>query len=143
MLEALTILIMLAGAYVYLTEGLFTASVMCANVLAAGLVAFNFWEPIAGWLGAQASGFEYGDALCLVTLFCLTLGLLRLATNTMAPLQVEFHPALQSAGGAVFGLLTGYLVAGFMVCVFQTLPWHQQFMNFDYADGPKEGTRRV
>src|SRR5947209_462009 len=127
MLEAMTILIMLACAYVYLTEGIFTASVMCCNVLAAGLLAFNFWEPISDWMEGQSSGFEYVDALCLIGLFVVTLGLLRLATNSLAPLQIEFAPALQSIGGAVFGVLAGYLVSGFLVCAFQTLPWNQHF----------------
>ncbi|HEV3257573.1 MAG TPA: CvpA family protein [Gemmataceae bacterium] len=141
MLEGMTILIMLACAYVYLTEGLFTASVMCCNVLAAGLVAFNFFEPISGWIEGQSTGFEYADALCLIVLFWLTLGLLRLATNSLAPLQIEFPPALQSVGGAALGLVLGYLVSGFLVCFFQTLPWNQHFMNFDGTYKPKQGLR--
>jgi len=143
MLEAMTIVIMLACAYVYLTEGLFTASVMSCNVLAAGLVAFNFFEPIADWIEGQSSGFEYVDALCLIALFTVTLGLLRLATNSISSLQVDFFPALHSAGGAVFGLVTGYLLSGFLVCFFQTLPLNQHFMSFDYTYKPKQGMRNI
>src|SRR5207302_105273 len=78
---------------------------------------------------------------CLFALFTVTLGLLRLATNSIAPLQVDYFPALQSAGGAVFGLVLGYLMSGFLVCFFQTLPWNQRFMNFDYAYKAKQGMR--
>src|SRR5215210_3775980 len=115
MLAIVTILIMLAVGYVYLTEGLFTACMMACNVLAAGLVAFNFWEPMADWLETQFAGtflLGYEDALSLVLLFSLSLGLLRLATNNLAAVQIEFHPIMQSAGGILFGLVTGYLVSG-------------------------------
>ena len=135
MLAFLTIVIMLAVAYAYLREGMFTACAMCINVFAAGLVAFNFWEPLADFLDPLLSenflaGYE--DSLCLVFLFCITLGLLRLATNNMAHKEIEYPPALLRGGAAAFGLVTGYLVAGFLVCVLQTLPWHQNFMGFQY-----------
>src|SRR5437588_5078819 len=47
LLGLLTILIMLAVAYAYWSEGLLTACTMCINMFLAGLVAFNFFEPIA------------------------------------------------------------------------------------------------
>src|SRR6266446_1995301 len=125
MLAFLTIVIMLAVAYAYLREGMFTACTMCINVFAAGLVAFNFWEPLADLLDPLfADNFlaGYEDSLCLVVLFCLSLGLLRLATNSLATKEIEYAPALLRGGAVAFGLVTGYLVSGFLVCVLQTLP---------------------
>src|SRR5947209_13108531 len=115
MLGFCTIVIMLAIGYAYLTEGMFTGFLMCVNVLIAGLVAFNFWEPLAA---AMASGFQggflagYEDMLALAVLFCGTLGALRTLTNNLTNTRIEFHEALQAAGGAFFGMLTGYLTAG-------------------------------
>jgi Colicin V production protein len=141
MLTFLTILIMLGLAYVYLVDGLATAFTMFCNVFLAGLIAFNFWEPLADLLEpAFARSFfaGYEDALCLVILFSITLGLLRLATNSLSFAAIYFHPLLQRIGGAFFGLASGYLLSGFLLCVFQTLPWHERFMGFQPEYDPKE-----
>jgi hypothetical protein len=143
-----TIVIMLAIAYAYLREGLFTSLMMCCNVFFAGLVAFNFWEPIASLLDSVfADTFLHGyeDILCLMALFCLTLGLLRAATNAMVNVQIAFPQAVQRGGAALFGLATGYLTAGFFLCALQTLPWHQNFMNFtpSYDPSSQSGLRQI
>jgi hypothetical protein len=46
----------------------------------------------------------------------------------------------------LFGLLTGYLVAGFLICVAQTLPFDEHFLKFDArveANAPGAKVRRV
>jgi len=133
MLTLLTILIMLVLAYLFLIQGLATAVAMFGNVFLAGLIAFNFWEPLADLLDPPLSrsffaGYE--DAICLTGLFGIAFALLRLATNTLSGAVIEFHPIAQRAGGAFFGLATGYLLTGFLVCVFQTLPWHENFCGY-------------
>ena len=40
-------------------------------------------------------------------------------------------------------MLVGYLTSGFLICVFQTMPWHQNFLGFDYEyHSGSEGTLR-
>ena len=134
MLVFFTIVLMLAVAYSYLKEGLFTAFTMAVNVFAAGLVAFNFGEPLADQIEPLVKGgfFEgYEDAFCLVSLFCIILGGLRWITNQLVNANIDYQPLLQQIGAGFFGLVTGYLVAGFMLCVLQTLPWQENFMNFE------------
>jgi hypothetical protein len=148
LLGFLTILIMLAVGYAYWREGIFTAAVMCCNVFLAGLVAFNFWEPLADLIDPYLRGtflHGYEDAACLMTLFCLTLGLLRLMTNSLASTLIPFPFWLHYGGGLLFGLITGYLVSGFLVCLLQTLPWQENFLFFDpkYEPGPEHLFRRV
>jgi hypothetical protein len=133
-LGALTIVIMLVVGYAYWREGLLTAFCMCCNVVVAGLVAFNFWEPIAEALEPMVAGsflHGYEDFLCLALLFGATLVFLRWLTNQLANRMPEYHVAVQQSGGALFGLATGYLLAGFLLCVLQTLPWHERFMDFN------------
>jgi uncharacterized membrane protein required for colicin V production len=147
MLTFLTILIMLVLAYVYLVDGVATAFTMFCNVFLSGLIAFNFWEPLAELLEPQFSrsffaGYE--DALCLVVLFSVALGTLRVATNSLSFAAIDFHPILQRVGGGFFGLATGYLISGFLLCVFQTLPWHSRFMGFQPEyDSNQAGLRQV
>ena len=134
MLPFLTVLIIGGVCYAFWHEGLLTACCMFVNVLIAGVIAFFFFEPIADELdgmlqGTFLSGFE--DCFCLVLLFSVTLGLLRLATNGLAYTDLDYPEGLLRGGSVVFGLLTGYLVAGFLVCAFQTLPMTENFMGFE------------
>ena len=134
LLVILTIGIMVAVAYAYSVEGLFTGAMMCVNVFLAGLIAFNFWEPLATSIeGSLSETFlaGYEDMLCLVGLFAFSLGLFRTASNAIVNMQISLPPGLQQAGGAFFGLLTGYLFSGFFLCALQTLPWHENFLGFD------------
>ncbi len=128
-LGGLTILIMLIVGYAYWREGLLTAFCMCCNVVVSGLVAINFWEPIAKEIDPFLQGYE--DFLCLSLFFIATLLLLRWLTNQMANRMPDFPSAVQHAGGVLFGMATGYLLAGFLVCVLQTLPWHERFVDFN------------
>src|SRR5260370_33595967 len=66
----------------------------------------------------------------------------------MAHKEIEYPRALLRGGAVAFGLVTGYLVSGFLVCVLQTLPWHQNFMGFQYPqeyakDYPTPALRKV
>lgn len=131
----LTLVIMGVVVYAFLQEGLLTALTTAVNVFLAGLIAFAFWEPLAGLLGPMFAGSfleGYEDAISLIVLFAVALGLLRLAVNNLANAHLEYHPLLRQGGTVLFGLLTGYLASGFLLCVLQTLPWHVHFLQFDY-----------
>lgn len=148
MLAVATLVIMGVVVYVFWREGTLTAITMLVNLLLAGLVAFNFFEPLADLLDPLLAGSilgGYEDSLCLVTLFALTFGLLRLVTNSLATTELEYPGWLLRGGSVLFGLLTGYLAAGFLVCVLQTLPWQENFLGFNAryaADQPLAGARQ-
>lgn len=145
----LTVLIMLVVTYAFWREGLLTACCTFINVLLAGLVAFNFFEPLAAELDTMLKGsflHGYEDCLVLVALFSVTLGVLRLVTNTLAYTDLDYPPLWLRGGGVLFGFLTGWLVSGFLLCALQTLPWHREFMGFKATverDKPGSGLRRV
>ena len=136
MLTALLTLLIMAGVtYAFWREGLLTALTTTVNVFLAGLFAFSFFEPLASPLGSLFAGsflYGYEDALSLVALFGIALGLLRLATNNLANAHLEYHPVLRQGGTVLCGLLTGFLASGFLLCVLQTLPWQVNFLQFDY-----------
>ena len=69
-------------------------------------------------------------ALFPFLLFLVTLALLRGLTNSLAATEMDFPPAVQQGGAAFFGVVTGYLVAGFLVCAIQTLPLSERFLGF-------------
>jgi hypothetical protein len=147
MLFLLCAALSLAVAYAYFREGLMTAVTMMINVLLAGLITFNFYEPLAAEMesalaGSFLAGFE--DALCLFGLFTLSLGALRAITHNLASSELALPPAVQQGGAALFGLLTGYLVVGFLMCLLQTLPLNDKFLGFEsQVDPGGPGLRRV
>jgi len=148
-LGLLTVLIMLGVAYAFFVQGALSAFAMAVNVFLAGLVAFTFWEPLADGLEPMLAdtilaGLE--DWICLTGLFCLTLLLLRVLTNAVLTAEPDLPAVVQQGGGVLFGVLTGYLAAGFLACVLQTLPWHENFFRFDArvdTDGSGSRLRRV
>ena len=135
MLNFLTVVIIGAVCYAFWREGLLTACCMFINVIIAGLVAFSFWEPLANEVEPTLAGSfleGYEDCLCLILIFSLTLGLLRLVTNTLAYTVLDFHPLALQGGSVFFGTLTGYLVAGFLVCAVQTLPMPRDALQIEH-----------
>jgi hypothetical protein len=140
LLGSLTVLLMLGVmGYALLRWGVLRAFCASCNVLAAGLVAFNFFEPLAASLDPKLEGTSlHGceDAFCLVALFGLTFGLLHLVTRLLARQRPAYHPGLQLGGAAVFGLLAGYLLAGFLLCVLDTLPLGPYFPGFQAKIDP-------
>lgn len=143
MLVGFTILLMLLVAYSLLQEGLIPAFCMNINILLAGLITFNFWEPIAEMIdpmlvGSFLEGYE--DALVMILLFGGSVALLRLGTSQVISSVIEFPTLIQQLGSAGFGLLAGYLLAGFMICTFQTLPAHEEFLGFHLKVSPDQGS---
>lgn len=139
MLMFLTLAVMGAVAYASLREGLLTAITTLINVVLAGLIAFNFFEPLADQLedvlrGSFLAGYE--DALALTLLFAGPLALLRLLTNNLANSDQDLPALLQQVSAAAVALITGYLVAGLLLCIVQTLPLNEKFLGFEYQMEP-------
>ena len=60
--------------YALMSEGLWGAALMFFNVLFAGLIAFNFYEPLAQLIADNVpllSGFA--DTVCMMLLFIVSL----------------------------------------------------------------------
>ncbi len=146
MLSFFTIVIMLACVYSFWRQGVFPAFAMVVNILLAGLIAFNFFEPIAVELEPMLDdsflhGFE--DSLSLVLLFSLSLAFLRWAANALIHTVIYYNPVIQQGGAVLFGGLAGYLVAGFLVCVAQTLPLDEHFLHFEVQAEPGTPAARL
>jgi len=125
---------MAAGAYAFWRQGVLLAFAMNVNILLAGLVAFDFFEPIAAQFDSMlADTFLHGyeDSFCLVVLFSLTLIFLRWASNELIHTLIQYNPVVQQGGAALFGALAGYLLAGFLTCVAQTLPANEHFLQLE------------
>lgn len=133
MLIILSLIVVLIVAGSQYRNGIFTSATMLIQVLLAGLIAFGLWEPIADELDAffqdgHMAGYE--DCLVLAGLFAIALFGLRQVTNRINTEPLDFNPMAQQIGGPVIGLVTGYFVSGFLICVLQTLPLDEDFLGF-------------
>ncbi len=143
-LMVFTLVLMLGTGFCQYRNGLFSSIAMLIKVLLSGLVAFGFWEPIADFLDPvfqnnTLAGSE--DMICLIVLFSLTLFVLRLLTNYLAPDMIDTYGQVQYFGAAGVGVITGYFAAGFLICAMQTLPLEDGFLGFQ-ARTPGEPAHR-
>src|SRR4051812_44126352 len=136
MLVNLIFAVLIVGmTYALASEGLWGACLMFFDVLFGGLIAFNFYEPLAKLLADNVpflSGFA--DTFCLLSLFILSTFLLRLATDSLAPAMVRFPAPLFHLGRWFFGLACSVLTVAILLLAFNTAPIHKKMFNvIDYT----------
>ena len=134
-IDALLVGIALGIAVAMYSQGMWGAAIMFVNILFGGLVAFNFYEPMAQVMVDNVWDFGgYIDCFCLGGLFTLTVLLLRLLTDYLSPQMVKFHPLLDFLGRVVFGLATGALTVGILLTFVEAAPVQKKVFGTISAD---------
>src|SRR4051812_45921766 len=97
--------LILGLTYALMSEGLWGSALMFFNVLISSIVAFNFYEPLATLVATNVSFLSgLADTICLAAVFLVSLVLLRLTTESIAPSMVRFPPVVYNIGRIGFGL---------------------------------------
>jgi hypothetical protein len=137
-----TALIILGIMYALTSEGLWGAALMFFNVIFSGLIAFNFYEPLAELLASNVPQIaSFADTLCLLGLFLISLILLRVTTESIAPGMVRFPKPLFHLGRLFFGLAGGVVTVAILLLAFYTSPVDKKvFGVIDYKFKPPFGT---
>lgn len=129
-------LIVLGIMYALASEGLWGAALMFFNVLFSGLIAFNFYEPLAELLAKNVSAMAgYADTLCLLGLFIISIVIFRVVTESIAPAMVRFPTPIYHLGRWLFGLLGGVVTVAILLLAFETSPVHKKVfgvMGYDF-----------
>src|SRR5690348_14391077 len=87
----LLIVVFVACYATFMNAGLWSNTITLVNVLTAGLLATNYFEPLADYFEGLDSSFTYvWDFLALWLLFGGAMLGLRIATDYMSPLKVKF-----------------------------------------------------
>jgi len=135
----MTVLILLL-TYALSSEGLWGAALMFFNVVFGGLIAFNFYEPLAKLIDSTGIGWGFSDTLSLLSIFCVSVMLLRMTTETLAPAMVRFPVPIYQAGRLFFALATSLVTMAILVLAFHTAPVHKKiFGAIDYKYKPPFG----
>jgi len=133
-INLLIVLLILGMTYALSSEGLWGAALMFFNVVFAGLIAFNFYEPLAKLLAENVTFLSgFADTLCLLGLFIVALLLLRLTTETLGPAMVRFPTPIYHLGRLFFGLGCGGVTIAILLLGFETAPVHKKIFGvIDY-----------
>jgi hypothetical protein len=115
--------------YVLTSEGLWGSALMFFNVVFGGMIAFNFYEPVARLLDSTGIGWGFSDTLCLLGLFAVATGLLRMTTETIAPAMVRFPPPVYHAGRLLFGAGGAAVTVAIAILAFHAAPVHKKIFN--------------
>jgi hypothetical protein len=130
----LSVLVLVLGMmYALASEGLWGAALMFLNALFAGLIAFNFYEPLADLLASNVSALSgFADTLVLLLLFSIALLIFRLATDSLGPTMVRFPTPLYHAGRWLFGFLGACVTTSILLLAFHTAPVHKKMFYGQY-----------
>lgn len=128
------VLVGIVGVITWLlaSEGPWTAILAFFSVVFAGLIAMNFYEPLAenlAFLKPTANDTK-ADFIALVGLFTLFVFLLRMGLDQVAPTNIELPDIAYQAGRWLFGFGAGYVTMAILLTALHTAPLPRKFLGF-------------
>lgn len=102
-------------AYWWATQGLLSAILHLVCVVAAGTLAFAFWEPLTAKIMNGGTFDNYAWGVSLIGTFVVSLLVLRFAADKLAFGNTQFPQWANLAFGGIAGLCSGILTVG--ICV--------------------------
>lgn len=137
----LTILLVLIFAGVFaslMTQGLWSNTITLVNVITAGLVATNYFEPVADYFDRQEPAFTYiWDLVAIWLLFGFTMVGMRAATDYLSNVKVRFFKPVEQAGGIVMALWVSWIVICFTTMTLHTAPLARHFLGGSFQRDPE------
>lgn len=126
----LLMLVIFVGVFAsIMNEGLWSNAISLINVVIAGLLATNYFEPVANWLEAQVpSGKMFWDIIAVWGVFAFSFGLMRFATDQVSRYRVRFKAPLERLGGFFFGAWVAWVFLCFTMMTLHTAPLSRNFM---------------
>lgn len=127
------VLLGIVGILTYLVaqDGPWSAILTFFAVIFGGLLAMNFFEPLAAIVSSQIPTQESrADIICLLGLFALFTFLIRLGLDHVAPSDLEMPDLAYKIGKWGFGLATGYITMAIILTALHTAPLPRKFLGF-------------
>jgi hypothetical protein len=119
----LMFVILFACAAMLYNDGMWSNSIRLINTISAGLLAMNFFEPVADWLEQQASTYGYFcDFIALWGLFFVFSLIFRLMTDRLSEVKVKFLKIADQIGSGVLALWIGWVMVCFTMVSLHTAP---------------------
>ena len=113
------------------SEGAWGAAIHFFCVLFAGLLTMSFFELAASPLEKMGRTIApFADFLAFFGLFGLFTFLLRLATDQLAPTQIELDASVFQIARRVFAVASGYTTMAIVLTGLHTAPLPREFLGF-------------
>ena len=128
---ALLLVIFVAVAISLYTEGLWGNALRLINVVTSALLATNFYEPLANWLGGMGALTSYThilDFICLWLLFGIFMGLLRGMTDYISKVKVRFLGIVDQVGSGILACCVAAVMVSFVTMTMHTAPLAEEFL---------------
>ncbi len=133
-IDLLCLVVVLVVTWSVASEGPMGAGLTCLCVILAGLLAMNFFEPLAEFftnnVAASRGWAERWDPICLIGLFAFFVWLLRAATTYLTPEYVYVQSTVFELGRWTAGLLAGYVTMAFLLTAYHTAPLPEGVLGF-------------
>ena len=114
---------LLAMAYWWSTQGLFSAFLHLVLSIVAGSLAIAFWEPLAYTLLKLTPILApYAWGMSLLLLFIVCFGVLRMLGDNLVPKNVHFMGIISQIGGGLCGVAAGIIISGLTLIGLGFLP---------------------
>ena len=129
LLTFLMFLILLACVAMCYAEGMWSNAVRLINIITAGLLAMNFFEPLARMLTGWQPAYTYlWDFLSLWALFVVFMLIFRILTDQLSHVKVKFLKLADRIGSGVLALWIGWVMVMFTMTTLHTAPLAKNFM---------------
>ncbi len=142
LLDTLLVALILFMTYVLTSEGAWGAALMFFNVVFGGMIAFNFFEPLADVIDSTGVGFimSFSEPVAIMLIFCASTLLLRLATESLGPAMVRFPTPVFHLVRLVFGFGATIVTFAVILLAFHASPVHKKMFGYiEYDTKPPFG----
>ncbi len=133
----LLIMFVVVAALLY-GGGLWGNTLNLVNVLTAGLLATNYFEPLAEWLDKQEPRLTYAyDFLSLWLIFAVSFTVFRILTDYVSKVKVKFFKPVEVAGSAVMAIWVSWAWLCFATMTLHTAPLSRNYFLGGFQERPE------
>lgn len=119
-------------------EGMWSNALSFLNTLLAGMLATNFFEPVADLIEPHIPTYTYFiDFLSLWVLFSVSYLVLRLVTDTLSRHRLRFKMPVEFTGRVVFAVMTAWVFVSFATTTLHTAPLARNSFRGTFQPTPK------
>lgn len=137
-LNVLLLAIFFVVAALLYGSGLWSNTITLVNVLTAGLLATNYYEPLATWLDKQEPRLTFAyDFLALWLIFALSFSLLRVVTDKVSTIKVKFFKPVEVAGSVLMAAWVSWVFLCFATMTLHTAPLSRNFFLGGFQELPE------
>ena len=129
-IDIVLLVIIAVVAWCVAGEGAWGAGLNLLCILLSGLIAMNFFEPVAAMFGTAGAWSYRGDIIALVGLFAVLVFGLRELVERISPRYIQVNGLVHNLGRWACGLAAGYITAAFLLTALHTAPFPRNFVGF-------------